>query len=177
MTEVYQGGTWDLKLQQHINTLAEEEREALINALEEITVQPTDGRDDIKWRWSATGLYTVKSAYNTMMDRPAPKNTTVQIWKIKAPTRVAIFTWLMLRNRILTIDNLRKREWCLVNRCHMCKREEESVNHLFGECNYAQQVIQHKQCRVGTECQYFIGGNTGRPFSHPQAKGQGSYGW
>ena len=51
-----------------------------------------------------------------------------------------IFLWLMLQNRVLTVDNLMLRWWTMVNRCCMCRRAMETVRHLFQECQFTAQV-------------------------------------
>lgn len=66
-----------------------------------------------------------------------------RIWKIKAPPRVKIFIWIMLRNKILTMDNLIKRGWQTPNRCILCKQAAESVQHLFATCPYVTRVRWH----------------------------------
>ena len=47
-----------------------------------------------------------------------------KIWKLKIPPRVMVFGWLTLRNRILTMDNLRRRGMIVVYAYPMCLSEE-----------------------------------------------------
>jgi hypothetical protein len=51
---------------------------------------------------------------------------------------VAFFVWLAALGKILTLDNLRKKNMVLVNRCGMCKKDEESIDHLLLHCECAQ---------------------------------------
>jgi hypothetical protein len=46
--------------------------------------------------------------------------------------------WSAALGKILTLDNLRKRNFVLVNRCGMCKKEEETIDHLLLHCESAQ---------------------------------------
>ena len=62
------------------------------------------------------------------------------MWKSKVPTRVAFFTWTSAFEKILTIDNLRKRRVFIVDWCCMCKVHGESVNHLLLHCDVAQEL-------------------------------------
>jgi hypothetical protein len=41
------------------------------------------------------------------------------------------FAWAAALGNILTLDNLRKRQIIVINRCCMCKKNEESVDHLL----------------------------------------------
>jgi zinc-binding in reverse transcriptase len=47
----------------------------------------------------------------------------------------------MLKNKVLTIDNLQKRGWVMVNMCIMCRAHEESVFQLFDECSFFRQSL------------------------------------
>lgn len=46
----------------------------------------------------------------------------------------------MIHDKILTIENLKKRGWYLVNKCYLYNKEEETIMHLFFQCPYAQEV-------------------------------------
>jgi zinc-binding in reverse transcriptase len=46
----------------------------------------------------------------------------------------------MLRNTILTVDNLKKRGWQMTNVCHMCYNTEETLHHLFTDYQYIKEV-------------------------------------
>lgn len=53
--------------------------------------------------------------------------------------KINILYWLMLQNKILTLDNLQKRGINVVNRCSLCKNGFEDRDHLFMNCAYTQQ--------------------------------------
>jgi hypothetical protein len=48
--------------------------------------------------------------------------------------RVVFFVWTMALKKILTLDNLRKRNIIVVDWCGMCKKSEESINLLLLHC-------------------------------------------
>ena len=84
------------------------------------------------------GKFEVSSFYNVLISHvsfPFPWNS---IWRTKAPLRVAFFVWLVALGKILTVGNLRKKNMVLVNRCRMCKKDEESIDHWLLHCEYAQ---------------------------------------
>ena len=62
------------------------------------------------------------------------------IWKPKAPPRVALFLWTASLGKILTADNLRKRNIILVSWCCMCNLDGESIVHLFLHCPVANDL-------------------------------------
>ncbi|XP_078149464.1 uncharacterized protein LOC144544782 [Carex rostrata] len=96
--------------------------------------------DDIKWKWNVSGQYTVQAGYRAMKDGPRILNGSQRIWKLQAPPRMKVFGWLALNNRLLTIDNLNKRGWPLVNRCVLCRVQGESIKHMLDECNFSKSV-------------------------------------
>jgi hypothetical protein len=54
--------------------------------------------------------------------------------------REIFFAWSVALDKIFTIDNLRKRHVIVVDRCCMCKRNEESVDHLLLHCDVAYSI-------------------------------------
>jgi hypothetical protein len=47
------------------------------------------------------------------------------------------FAWSAALGKILTVDNLRKMHVIIVDRCCLCKSNEESVDHLLLQFNVA----------------------------------------
>jgi zinc-binding in reverse transcriptase len=70
------------------------------------------------------------------------KSDLHRIWKLNCPPRMKFFQWLMVKNKILTMNNLVRSGWLLVNMCSMCKSSEERVSHHFDQCSFANQKYQ-----------------------------------
>jgi hypothetical protein len=56
------------------------------------------------------------------------------VWKLHVPPRVQVFLWLLSHNKLLTRDNLEKKQNILDKTCLLCS-EKEIVNHLFFSCD------------------------------------------
>lgn len=54
--------------------------------------------------------------------------------------KINICFWILLKDKILTPDNLMKRGMNLVSRCYLCKEVEESVNHLTIHYSYTKRL-------------------------------------
>ncbi|OAY80269.1 hypothetical protein ACMD2_25137, partial [Ananas comosus] len=63
-------------------------------------------------------------------------STSITVWYSFAPPRVLFFMWLLHKDRILTLDNLRRRGWILTSRCELCLNAGEDIIHLFPQCSY-----------------------------------------
>jgi hypothetical protein len=95
-----------------------------------------DGEDKLWWSPSRKGKFDVRSFYKTLAYKEIfffylfflPWKS---IWQTKAPLKVAFFTWTIALGKILTLDNLSKRQVIVINRCCMCKKYRESVDHLL----------------------------------------------
>lgn len=90
----------------------------------------------------ASGFFSVKSAYYSMMDGPTITSNLGKIWIISVPPRMRVFAWLFILNKIVMIDNLIKRGWNMVTRCIKCKNSLESSHHLFNQSIYDKRLVQ-----------------------------------
>ncbi len=93
-------------------------------------VRLSNVKDTLSWKLNKSGVFSVKSFYRALMIQgsgfPFKK-----IWKFKIPPRVKVFLWLVLKNSILTKDNLLKRGWKgKDSNCQFCSGQE-TIEHLF----------------------------------------------
>lgn len=101
------------------------------------SVNPHSGEvDGMVWTPSHHG-FVVKSYY-TLSIRWQQFFPLEKHLEGKAPPRIAFFLWATILGRILTVDNLRLWGFQLVNRCCLCNKDEETINHLLHE--YAADI-------------------------------------
>ena len=86
------------------------------------------------WVPSKRGSFVVRSFYSVLICIDGPRFPLKSAWRTKVPLRVAFFAWSVTLDKILTMDNLRKRHVIVVERYCMCKRNGESVNHFLLHC-------------------------------------------
>jgi hypothetical protein len=60
--------------------------------------------------------------------------------KSKTEPRSKFFTWLALHDRVLTADNMLKKNWPYSETCSFCLCMFETTNHILLECNYTEAV-------------------------------------
>jgi hypothetical protein len=99
-----------------------------------------DVDDKILWVPNRQGKFEVRSFYNEIISKASCPFPWKSIWHTKAPPSVAFFVQSAAIDKILTLDNLRKRNMVLINRCGMCKRDEETIDHLLLHCECAQAL-------------------------------------
>ncbi|XP_078169794.1 uncharacterized protein LOC144564134 [Carex rostrata] len=131
---------------------SQEAAEQLTQLYEKLSQQPillNNEPDEARWKWTPEAQFSVKSYYQAFKHAPTRISEASKVWKIKAPPRMQVFSWLMVLNKVLTIDNLNKRGWSIVNRCTMCKLQLESVRHLFEECIVTKEIYQQLSLIMG----------------------------
>ncbi|KAJ4801841.1 RNA-directed DNA polymerase (reverse transcriptase)-related family protein [Rhynchospora pubera] len=86
---------------------------------------------------------TSSSLYKFMKTMPKIPSNLNHLWKLHLPPRIKTFCWLLLQNKIPTIDNLQKRGMTIVNRCCLCLSDAESVAHTFTLCPFFLAVVNN----------------------------------
>lgn len=109
----------------------------LLHTLSQISF--THSTDRLSWRWESTGTFSVKSLYNLLNFGGIATDTPFLIWSLPIPPKIKIFTWLALKNKILSKHNLSKKGWKGSTSCVFCDKTE-TINHLFLQCKFAKQI-------------------------------------
>lgn len=66
-----------------------------------------------------------------------------KVWNTVLPSKVSFLVWLLMRRRVLTQNNLKRRGFNMVSQCYLCKQCEEDDVHLFLECPVTQQLLDY----------------------------------
>jgi hypothetical protein len=99
-----------------------------------------DTKDDIKWKFTANGEYSVALAYSTQFEGMVNSFMMEAVWKTWAPPKCKLFAWLILQNRVWSADRLQKRGWPNCGNCQLCKRVSETVAHILFKCRYSLRI-------------------------------------
>jgi hypothetical protein len=97
--------------------------------------------DALVWQYTSSGVYSSSSLYAVISFGGVKSVVFPALWKIIVPPRIHIFLWLIMHNKIMTRDNLKKRNLNKPETCVFCS-EPESVQHLFFDCIVARNVWQ-----------------------------------
>jgi hypothetical protein len=101
-------------------------------------LQP-DIEDSHIWRFSSSGQYSAKSAYESFFIGSTQFGPYERIWKSWAPPKCRFFMWLVAHDRCWTVDWLARRGLPHPEQCPLCDQEEETINHLLVSCVFTRQ--------------------------------------
>ncbi|XP_056698695.1 uncharacterized protein [Spinacia oleracea] len=98
-----------------------------------------DEEDFIRWQYSKTGTFTIKSAYYLQLHNSFPttnKDSTFwkSIWKVKTPYKYRMFLWNCVHEILSVAKNLNKIIHQISPTCSRCHSEQETHMHLFRDC-------------------------------------------
>lgn len=100
---------WELQFRRVLFACETEQYEALKLRLQGVNLDPFKD-DQIKWRWSNDGKFTVKSAYDKWESITHSSNELLgSRWKNLGLPKVEIFTWLAVKERTVTRSMLLSR--------------------------------------------------------------------
>jgi hypothetical protein len=94
----------------------------------------------------STGFLTAKNVYHALATKfwtQINESWRQKIWKGDCPLKLKLFFWLLIENKLLVWENLQIRGWEGPNRCILCKQYNDSINHIFLQCNFIRSVWHH----------------------------------
>jgi len=87
----------------------------------------------------SSGKYSMGNAYillNRVFSSVTQDEVFKAIWKLKIPSKDSIFAWRLIRDRLPTRNNLRRRGVEINDAsCPFCRSHEEDASHLFFSCD------------------------------------------
>jgi hypothetical protein len=66
------------------------------------------------------------------------KISASSIWRAISESKCTFFAWLVLHDRVLTPENMAKKNWPCNSFCTLCLCINETTSHLLTQCNYTE---------------------------------------
>lgn len=99
-----------------------------------------DRVDSRRWALAKDDSFSVRSAYGYLEPSVEVDFNWIGLWKIKAPSKVLIFTWMASNGHVPTLDFLIRRGSILPYMCPLCKGDEELADHLLIHCPFTCEI-------------------------------------
>ncbi|KAI8031311.1 putative ribonuclease H protein [Camellia lanceoleosa] len=128
--------------------VSEEDCEAILS----IPVSSNDRDDTLVGHYDSKGSYMVKSGYQEAIKQahlgsnlPSSSSSWSEkkwkfVWSLNLPSKLRHFLWKIYHNALATKQNLHHRYCANSDRCPMCLKKTESLDHLLFECEWAKRV-------------------------------------
>ncbi|CAN0926381.1 LINE-1 reverse transcriptase homolog [Linum grandiflorum] len=135
---------WNIPLSTTLRGGALTEWQHLLNRLASMPADfLTAGPDSIVWPLEISSVFSVKSLRLALTSEKFPGEIRFPhstIWNKGAPSKVQCFCWQVYLGKIASQDNLQKRGFLLANRCVLCYKELESIDHMFLSCEFTMSI-------------------------------------
>jgi hypothetical protein len=80
--------------------------------------------DSLIWQYDSSGVYSASSLYAIINFRGITPIFIPAVWKIVVPPRIHVFLWLIMHKKIMTRDNMKKRNLNKPKDCVFCSEPE-----------------------------------------------------
>ena len=93
------------------------------------------GLKSIEWLEPRSGRFSIKDFYYLLV----PSGSKIFLTRVSSnswiPIRVGFFAYKATWGRRLALDLSKRKKVSLLNKSYKCKKEEESINHMFLHCS------------------------------------------
>lgn len=96
-----------------------------------------------KWGWGKSRIYTAAQGYSSLQSQHVSIHTASfwkRVWDPLSLPMVIFFCWVLMHQKILTGEYLLKRGIIGPHRCVLCINDLETIEHLFMDCPFTQEV-------------------------------------
>jgi hypothetical protein len=99
----------------------------------------TDIQDHFIWKWTASGEFSLASAYRALFFGRSLLLGASHLWKTRAPGRVHFFGCLILHGCCWTSNRLQYHGLSDRDVCALCAQEAKNLEHMLLDCVYSQK--------------------------------------
>jgi hypothetical protein len=98
--------------------------------------------DILHWGYTPSRTFTIKESYHLQENfrNQLKEHIWNIIWKTQLWPKVSTFLWLLVRNCILTRDNLKKCGFIGLSIFYLCQQHEETMEHIFNQCTSSNMI-------------------------------------
>eukprot|EP00253_Pinus_taeda_P028496 PITA_28496 len=116
--------------------------QSLLTTLSKRKIRTSTVKDQLRWGLRGNGSHTLKEARMQLEHNEQGEILpwSTKVWDSLFWPKIKTFLWLLMRGKTLTWKNLRKKGFSGPSICPMCRTAEETINHLFNSCDWANSI-------------------------------------
>eukprot|EP00253_Pinus_taeda_P001635 PITA_01635 len=109
----------------------------LNNILDKRKIRKAEDSDKLRWGNQGGGIFTLKEARLCIEKAEQVEKVawSSKVWDSQSWPKIRTFLWLLMQRKTLTWENLQRKGFSGPSKCPLCNREEETMNHLFNNCD------------------------------------------
>eukprot|EP00253_Pinus_taeda_P022878 PITA_22878 len=114
----------------------------LLSTLNKRKIRTSTERDKVRWGMKGSGNFTLKEAREQLehYEYGEVMPWSIKVWDALFWPKIKTFLWLLMQGKTLTWENLCKKGFSGPSICPLCRAVEESINHLFNTCEWAEYL-------------------------------------
>jgi len=132
------GWEWKFNWRRHLFDSELQMADCFLKDVNGAIIQP-HRRDTWIWKPDPSGQFSVRSVYHVLKGEELEGDDAKvfeEIWKLRIPPKFAIFAWRLLKKRLPSKENLRRRHMEIINASYpFCRNFDENEAHLFFLCD------------------------------------------
>ena len=132
-------GGWSPVFLRPFNDREVEEVERFLHFLHNKKIRPFQ-EDRLLLKETMTDGFSVRLMYRKLMHFLPTDFPCRSIWNPIIPPKLGFFAWEASWDKVLTLDQLKRRGIPLVNMCFLCEDDEETIDHFLIHCSRAKML-------------------------------------
>ncbi|XP_048498159.1 uncharacterized protein LOC125496676 [Beta vulgaris subsp. vulgaris] len=106
--------------------------------------------------WNSLTKFSVQQVYKKLIGEQPAVHWDKLIWNRLVIPKHRVIGWLVMKQRLRTLDILVKIGVQALHSCHLCEQGIENHNHLFIQCKYSTQCLDLVRGWMGMKNQHSI---------------------
>ncbi|CAL1383523.1 unnamed protein product [Linum trigynum] len=94
----------------------------------------------VEWNGAVMTRFSIKTVWDSLRPRRETVPWASLVWKGPLIPKNSLITWLVIQDRITTLDKVKKWNPDVLDICPLCHSDPETRDHLFFSCSYVRTV-------------------------------------
>ena len=140
---------WSPTFLRSFNDCEMEEMEIFLSSIHRKKIKPWI-KDKLLLKGSSNGKFSIRTMYRGLDLSPKIDFPFRSVWNSVVPSKISFFAWKASWKNMITLDQLKRRGRAVANKCCLCEKEEETIDHLLIHYKIARMLWDLFLTIVGT---------------------------